>query len=43
MSEKYEMIKLFYIRGQWSEKMVKNAVIKGWITQEESEEILSAR
>ena len=37
------MIKLFYIRGQWTETMVRNAVIKGWITQKESEEILNAR
>ena len=40
---KYEMIKLFYIRGQWTETMVRNAVIKGWITQKESEDILNAR
>ena len=40
---KYEMIKLFYIREQWTEAMVRNAVIKGWITQKESEDILNAR
>ena len=43
MSEKYEMVKLFYIKGQWSEKMVKNAVIKGWISEKECEGILSSK
>ena len=36
------MIKLFYIRGQWTEAMVRNAVVKGYITEEECEEILSS-
>ena len=36
------MIKLFYIRGQWTENMVRNAVVKGYITEEECEEILSS-
>ena len=40
---KYEMIKLFYIRGQWTENMVRNAVVKGYITEEECEEILSSK
>ena len=36
------MIKLFYIRRQWTENMVRNAVVKGYITEEECEEILSS-
>ena len=36
------MIKLFYIREQWTENMVRNAVVKGYITEEECEEILSS-
>ena len=43
MSKKYEMIKLFYIREQWTESMVRNAVVKGYITEEECEEILSSK
>lgn len=39
---KYEMIKLFYIRGQWTETMVRNVVIKGWISEKECEDILSS-
>ena len=40
---KYEMIKLFYLREQWTENMVRNAVVKGYITEEEYEEILSSK
>ena len=36
------MIKLFYLRGQWTENMVRNAVVKGYIIEEECEEILSS-
>ena len=35
------MIKLFCLREQWTEAMVRNAVIKGWITDKECEDILS--
>ena len=42
MSKRYEMVKLFYLKGQWTETMVRNAVNCGWITEEECEEILNA-
>ena len=35
MSKKYEMVKDFYDRGLWSITRVRNAVVKGWITEEE--------
>ncbi len=34
-SKKYATVKNFYNRGAWSKAMVKNAVVKGWITAEE--------
>lgn len=37
----YEKIKRFYNLGLWTEEMVKNAVIKGVITEEEANEIIS--
>ena len=43
MSKRYEMVKLFYLKEQWTETMVRNAVKSGWITEEECEEILNAR
>lgn len=39
-SEKYELVKGYYDAGLWKKKAVKNAVIKGWITAEEYEEIV---
>lgn len=36
---KYEKVKNFYDNGLWTLKMVKNAVIKKWITEEEFKEI----
>ncbi len=36
----YEKIKLYYIKGIWTDKMVQNAVKKGVITSKEAEEIL---
>lgn len=39
-SPKYEKIKSYYQMGFWTEKMVKNAVKKGVITEEEYEEIV---
>lgn len=39
-SEKFQMIKDFYDRGQWKKKAVKNVVNRGWITAEEYEEIV---
>ena len=38
-SEKYDMIKTFYMRKMWDEKRVRNAVVKGRITADEFEEI----
>lgn len=38
-SEKFEQIKEWYETGKWKKKAVKNAVIRGWITAEEYEEI----
>ena len=37
----FEKIKKFYNLGLWTKEMVKNAVDKGAITTEESEEILN--
>lgn len=39
MSQKFKKIKNYYDMGLWNEEMVRNAVIKGWITAEEYEEI----
>lgn len=38
-SKKFEKVKNFYDWGCWSKAMVKNAVVKGWITSDEYEEI----
>lgn len=40
MISKYDKVKEYYKKGLWDEARVKNAVIKGWITQEEYEGIL---
>lgn len=37
-SEKFELVKGYY-PNKWGKKAVKNAVIRGWITAEEYEEI----
>ena len=39
---KFEKVKKYYDSGFWNKKMVKNAVIKGWITEDEYEEIVGA-
>ena len=39
MSNKYEKVKYYYDNGLWNLAMVKNAVVKGWITAEEFKEI----
>lgn len=39
MSDKYEMVMEFYLRGLWDENRVRNAVKKGWITESEFQEI----
>ena len=35
MSAKFEEVKSYYENGNWSEKKVRNAVVKGWITAAE--------
>ena len=38
-SPKYDLVKSYYDRGLWNITRVRNAVVKGWITPEEFEEI----
>ncbi len=38
-SKKFDLVKQYYDDGFWSIKKVRNAVIKGWITEEEFTEI----
>lgn len=38
-SEKFELVRHYYQTGMWKKKAVKNAVVKGWITADEYEEI----
>ncbi|MDO4943716.1 MAG: XkdX family protein [Ruminococcus sp.] len=35
MSRMYKKVKDYYDRGLWTADMVRNAVIKSWITEEE--------
>ena len=35
MSSKFEKVKRYYDSGLWNKTMVRNAVVKGWITAEE--------
>ena len=39
-SPKFEKVKGYYDRGLWTKAMVRNAVVKGWITEEEYQEIV---
>lgn len=39
MSAKYEKVKKYYDKGLWNLEMVRNAVVKKWITAEEFKEI----
>lgn len=39
MSPKFEKVKKYYDSGLWNKTMVRNAVVKRWITAEEYEEI----
>lgn len=39
MSAKFNRVKSYYDRGLWNKEMVRNAVIKEWITAEEYEVI----
>ena len=38
-SEKFALVKSYYVRKLWNEYRVRMAVVKGWITAEEYEEI----
>ena len=38
-SPKFNMVKQYYDDGRWSKTRVHNAVVKGWITEEEYAEI----
>lgn len=38
-SPKFELVKNYYDSGLWKKKAVRNAVIRGWITAAEYEEI----
>ena len=40
MSKMYEKIKEYYDSGFWSEKRVRNMVVKGIITEEEYKDIV---
>ena len=40
MSKKYQKVKEYYDKGFWTKQQVHNAVVKGWITEEEYEEIV---
>ena len=37
---KFEKVKLYYEKGLWDKSRVRNAVVKGWITAEEYENII---
>lgn len=39
-SPKFDKVKKYYESGLWNKEMIKNAVIKNWITAEEYEEIV---
>ena len=38
-SKKFGLVKRYFDEGFWSIKKVRNAVVKGWITAEEFQEI----
>lgn len=38
-SKYFEKVKKYYDEGFWNDIRVRNAVLKGWITEEEFEEI----
>jgi uncharacterized XkdX family phage protein len=39
-SPKFELIKSYYDAGLWTAERVLNMVVKGWITQDEYNEII---
>jgi len=42
-SKNYEKVRGYYDGGFWNEARVKNAVTKGWITEDEDTEITGNR
>lgn len=40
MSKKFKQVQEWYNKGFWTKEMVHNAVVKGWITEEEYIEIV---
>ena len=42
-SKKYAAIKMYRSFSMWNDKMVHDAVLKGWVTEEEYEEITGLR
>lgn len=40
MDDKFELLEGYFNDGLWDKKRMRNAVIKGWITQEEFELIV---
>lgn len=38
-SQKYNLVKKYYVSGMWSKAQVRNAVVKDWITRSEYKEI----
>ena len=40
MSSKFAIVKKYYDKGLWTKQMVRNAVIKEWITVDEYEFIV---
>ena len=38
-SKNFEKVKMYYDKGLWSKAKVAQAVVKGWITAEEFQEI----
>lgn len=39
-SKRYELVKGYYDKRLWTRKMLQNAVVKGWITHDEYDEIV---
>lgn len=39
-SKRYELVKGYFEKRLWTRKMLKNAVVKGWITQDEYDGIV---
>lgn len=38
-SPKFDLVKGYYDAGKWAKKAVRNAVVRGWITAAEYQEI----